>query len=314
MIRVRGVGKAYGDRDVLRGVSFDVERGERVALLGVNGAGKTTLLRCMLGLASYDGLIEIDGLDARERGVEARSRVGYVPQRAPVSDLTAGDFVHLVAGLRRVPVDAVRERLASLGLDLDGEADKPLKALSGGMLQKTLLALVLADGAGALLLDEPTGNLDPRARRDFLDAIGRVDERTSVILASHRLSDVRAIADRILVLHRGRIAFDGGVHDLRGHAGAPGSLWVQVPDDRREAARELLTRDGRAMEVYLNGGSQLRVRARPGDRADLVAALRRGGIPVEDVRTEEEPLENVLAHLAGEGGAAPAADAQEDGR
>lgn len=302
MIEIRGLAKAYGDRPVLRDVSFGVEAGERVALLGVNGAGKTTLLRCLLGLVSYDGTIRVEGVDARRHGVQARSRLGYVPQRAPVSDLPAGEFVEMIAGLRGVEPEAVARVLDALGLDLEAEADKPLRALSGGMLQKTLLALVLADGVSTLLLDEPTGNLDAAARREFLAALREVDPATTVLLASHQISDVQAIADRILVLHDGGVAFDGGVDELRSHAEAPGTLWVRISGKGKTEARRLLDTMPEALAVHQNGGDLIRVRSLPRNRAPLVHALEREGFEVTDVRTEEEPLEEVLARLARGGG------------
>lgn len=301
MIEVRGLSKSYGGRSVLRDVSFRLEPGERVALLGVNGAGKTTLLRCLLGLVSFEGEVRIDDHDVRKRGVEARSRLGYVPQRAPVSDLAAGDFVRLIAGVRGVDPGAAVRVLESLGLRLEAEADKPLRALSGGMLQKMLLALVLADGVPALLLDEPTGNLDAGARREFLAAIRQVDPSTTVLLASHQVSDVQAIADRILVLHGGGVAFDGSVEDLRGHAEAPALLWLQVAGSR-EKARRVLEAQPEALGVHQNGSDLIRVRSLPRDRGRMVHVLEREGIDVTDVRTEEEPLEEILARLArGEG-------------
>lgn len=239
MIDVRGLSKAYDDRPVLSDLSFRVEAGERVALLGANGAGKTTLLRCLLGLVPFEGEVRVDDLDARDQGVEARRRVGYVPQRAPVSDLPVGEFVNLVAGLREIPVEAVAERLERLGLDLDREASKPLRALSGGMLQKTLLALVLVGGVPVLLLDEPTGNLDPAARAEFLSALETADPSTTVLLASHRLSDVQAVARRILVLHDGGIVFDGAVSDLQERA--PG-IWAAGARTEEELLDRMLER------------------------------------------------------------------------
>ncbi|NIP56557.1 MAG: ATP-binding cassette domain-containing protein, partial [Gemmatimonadetes bacterium] len=218
---------------------FEVEAGERVALLGANGAGKTTLLRCLLGLVPFEGEVRVDGLDAVREGVDARRRIGYVPQRAPVSDLPVGEFVTLVAGLRGVPVAKVARRLGGLGLDLEREASKPLRALSGGMLQKALLALVLSNGARVLLLDEPTGNLDPAARAGFLSALEEVDPGTTVILASHRLSDVQAVARRILVLHEGGIAFDGSVADVQERA--PG-IWAAGARTEEELFDRMLER------------------------------------------------------------------------
>jgi ABC-type multidrug transport system ATPase subunit len=114
-----------------------------------------------------------------------------------------------------VAADEAARSLEALGLDLDAHAGKPVSALSGGMLQKLLLALALAARVPLLLLDEPTANLDARARKEFLRFLAAVDRDTTILLASHRFSEVRAVADRVLVLREGRVAFDGPLAGLR---------------------------------------------------------------------------------------------------
>lgn len=298
MIRADSVGKRYGDVAVLDGVSFRVEAGERVAVLGMNGAGKTTLFRCFLGLTPFEGSVTVDGLPVAESGPEARARIGYVPQRAPVSDVPLLDFVTLFSELRGTPLGAVDEALEGLGLSLEEDGEKPLSALSGGMLQKSLLALALAADAPVLMLDEPTANLDPVARNDFLGALGRVDRSRTILLASHRLSEVEALADRILVLHRGGVAFQGSLEELRRRTDARSRLWVEVPEDARARARELLAGIPEAREVRLNGRG-VWVDVDPGRRGGLLADLARAGVPLGEVRTEDEPLTRLLGRLGG---------------
>ncbi|MEN8143879.1 MAG: ABC transporter ATP-binding protein [Gemmatimonadota bacterium] len=222
MIVARDLKKAYGEHVVLDGLSFDIPAGQRVALIGLNGAGKTTLLRCLLGLVAFDGVLTIDGLEAcrSHEGSEARRRIGYVPQRIPAFDLTVSEFVELMTGVRGLEADSLLGVLDDLGLSMAQVADKYMSSLSGGMLQKLLLALALGSEASILLLDEPTASLDPSARRDFFAGVARAPEDTTVLFASHRFEEIEQLADRVLLLHQGRLAFDGSVADLWTLAGA----------------------------------------------------------------------------------------------
>lgn len=293
MISARGVTKRFGEHRILDGVDFDVAPGERVALLGMNGAGKTTLMRCMLGLVPFEGRLQVADADIRAAGRAARRAVGYVPQRPPHFDGTLEEVVGFYAALRDVRLEHVRDRMGDLGLDPDVHGRKSVRALSGGMLQKVLLALALASDVPLLLLDEPTANLDPRARREFLRALGDLDRGMTVFLASHQLGDVEAIAERILVLHAGRIVFDGGLSDLWRDVGAALTLWVEVPEERRAQARVHL-QDRYALPSITSNGHALGVRVPREARADVVVALRDAGIPVQDFWTETPPLDQLL--------------------
>lgn len=214
IVRSEELTRRYGERTVLDRLDFVIERGERVALLGSNGAGKTTLFRCLLGLIGFEGRLTVEGLECGPDGRDVRARIAYVPQAPPVFDLTLTRFVHLFAGLRGIPVGDVGERLEDLGLSLAEAGERPLRALSGGMIQKAYLALALAARTSVLLLDEPTTSLDPASRHELLDRLTGVSRDTTLILASHRLEEIEPLADRVMVLASGRIAFDGPLDAL----------------------------------------------------------------------------------------------------
>lgn len=229
MVHARQLTKRYGDRTVLDGIDFEIGRGERVAVLGTNGAGKTTLFRCLLGLVGFEGRLTVDGLEAGPAARGARARLAYVPQQPPVFDMSVAGFLGFFAGLRRIAFKDVQGRLDELGLSVAEVADKPLRALSGGMLQKAYLALALASEAPVLVLDEPTASLDPTSRRDLLRHLADVDGDTTMILASHRIQEIEPLATRILVLAEGRLAFDGPLAALRPTDGVDARLWIDVP-------------------------------------------------------------------------------------
>lgn len=294
MIRARDLVKHFGAHRVLDGVTLDIPAGERVAVLGLNGAGKTTLMRCLLGLVPFEGALVVADHDLRADPRRARERIGYVPQRAPHFEGTLAATVAFFSRLRGLDPGAVARGLAALDLELAAHGAKPVRTLSGGMLQKVLLALALGADVSVLLLDEPTANLDARARREFLGALRRVPAGTTVLLASHRLADVEAVADRILVLHDGRVAFDGRMPELRARADVAGLLWVKVPGALRERARACVGARFPAPGPIANGAA-FGVRVPPGARADLLAVLREADIPVEDFWTEAPVLSDLLA-------------------
>lgn len=296
MIRCRGLVKRYGGRAVLDGVDLDVEPGERVALLGLNGAGKTTLFRCLLGLVDFEGEVAVDGFPAGPAGREARARLGYVPQRPPRFGLELGEFLDLFASLRGFPGATARARARELGLDAAEHRGKSLGELSGGMLQKAVLALALASEAPVLLLDEPTANLDARSRRDFLDAARAAAPDTTVLLASHRLEDVLVLARRALVLHRGRLVFDGPVADLWSSARDEGGslrVWVRPSDAERVAAR--LT-EVEGVEAVRGNGAGLALEVRPGAEVDVLRQVGRMA-PLLGFQMAPPELEELMERL-----------------
>jgi ABC-type multidrug transport system ATPase subunit len=154
----------------------------------------------------------------------------------------------------------------------------------------------VAEEVPVLLLDEPTANLDPRARADFVQNLRRVPAETTVLLSSHRLEDVRAVASRVLVLHEGRIAFDGSIDELLASDPAGHTLWISTPEI--DQAARILSNDRRARELLRNG-VRVGVRTRPGDIADLLGELARSHVRVDGVDVEFPTLDTLLEGEAG---------------
>jgi ABC-type multidrug transport system ATPase subunit len=205
MIEVQDLSRWYGRLAALAEVSFAVERGEVVALLGGNGAGKSTLLRCLLGLAPYEGTIRVDGLDPRRDGREVRRRIGYLPQATGLHlDLTIEETLRLYAGLRRLPLDAALPLVAEMGLA--DRLDVRVGELSGGMRQRLGFALARLGAPPILLLDEPSASLDA-ASRDLV--VGKIAELSAagvtVLLSTHSQHELLPVAHRSLVLEEGRL-------------------------------------------------------------------------------------------------------------
>lgn len=208
-IEVRGLAKRFGRVEALRGLSFDVPAGRRVAIVGPNGSGKSTLNRVLLGLLAYRGEVHIGGRDAFAERAAIAQRIAYVPQLAPALAVPAGEWSAAVSRLRGLAPDAVPRMAERLGLRLAEVAGRPFRALSGGTRQKLLVALALAAEPSLLILDEPTGSLDPESRARVLALVDELPRETTVLLCSHRLAEIRQLVDEVIALAEGEIASQG---------------------------------------------------------------------------------------------------------
>ncbi len=281
-IAVEALTKRYGEVEAVAGVDLTVRAGEAVALCGPNGAGKTTILRSLLGLLRFDGEVRIGGLDVSEHGREARRLIGFVPQELDFHDeLGSLETARFYARLRGAPVERAAELLERLGL---GEhAEKPVAQLSGGMRQKLALAVALLSDPPVLLLDEPTANLDAETRRELLALLSALKaEGKALVFASHRLDEVVALADRVLVLERGRLVAVGTPAEVAGRLGRGTTLHLAVDD----GAGALAALAAAGFAVSMNGRG-IEVKTRPGERAAPITLLASRGIAVRDFEVEE---------------------------
>jgi len=207
-VEVEHLTKRFGDFTALDDVSFTVEPGEIVALLGPNGSGKTTALKCLVGLTLPDsGKISIGEHDLRTDALHARQLLSYLPQRVAFHDqLTAREVLRFYCRLRRLPERRIDETLATPNFHFNGFSDKPVGQFSGGMLQRLGLAVTCLPNAPVLVLDEPTSSLDPlRALefREFLASLKR--EGKTIVFSSHLLNEVVQLADRVAIMVEGRL-------------------------------------------------------------------------------------------------------------
>lgn len=280
MIHATKITKRFGPVEAVSGVSFGLESGSALSLWGSNGAGKTTLIRCLLGVIRFKGCVVVGGVNVRRRGRHARAMIGYVPQELAFHDDARLDSAMIFfARLRGVGRARAAESLRAVGLD--GHEHKRVRDLSGGMKQRLALAVALLSDPPLIVLDEPTSNLDAAGRGEVVATLQRLRTAGKTLLfASHRPDEVISLADRVLVMERGRLERDT----------TPGELWptekpIQVvrlhltmasETDAADALREA----GHA--VHLNGrGLCVAV---PRDRkAEPISVLARRRIEVRDI-------------------------------
>jgi ABC-2 type transport system ATP-binding protein len=217
-IHVSGLEKAYGGLEVLRGVDLDVGRGSVLALLGSNGAGKTTLVRILATLLRADaGTARVEGFDVSTQPSEVRGSISLTGQFAAVDEILTGrENLVLVARLRHLGDPAgVAESLLDR-FSLTDAAERRVSTYSGGMRRRLDLAMSLIGDPPVVFLDEPTTGLDPQARLEVWRAVQDLAGRgTTVLLTTQYLDEAEALADRIAILHEGRIIADGTLAELK---------------------------------------------------------------------------------------------------
>jgi ABC-2 type transport system ATP-binding protein len=209
VLAVHDLQKRYRDVEVLRGVSFEVRRGELFGLLGTNGAGKTTTVEILQGLRSPSGgTVEVLGLDPATAGDRLRRRIGSQLQEAALPDrLRVGEALQLMAALHPSP-----RPMGELAAEwrLEPLWKRPFRALSGGERQRLFVALALVGRPEVVFLDELTQNLDPVSRHHTWQVVRQIRERgTTVVLVTHDVEEAESLCDRLAVLHRGQVVAEG---------------------------------------------------------------------------------------------------------
>jgi sodium transport system ATP-binding protein len=242
VLRVDGLRKSYGANEVVRGLSFDIRRGECFGLLGPNGAGKTTTLRMLYSVMRPDsGTIEVDHVDATKYPRDAQARLGVLPDIVGLYPrLTAREQVRYYGELHGLDGQALEERTNELlkTLDLMHLADRRAAGYSHGERTKVAIARALVHRPQNVILDEPTNGLDvmaTRAVREVFRALSK--EGHCVVFSSHVMQEVSALCDRIVVIARGRVAADGTPDELRQLSGEQNleDAFVALTGEKQEA-------------------------------------------------------------------------------
>ncbi|SMC08588.1 ABC transporter ATP-binding protein [Nitratiruptor tergarcus] len=209
MIVIKEAVKRFLDVNVLDHVNLTIEDGDKIALMGPNGAGKTTLVRSILGFYHLDsGSIEVDGLSPIKMRQRVLTNISFIPQTPPPIKLSLTELIEYVAKSSQVVPQAIFEEAKRLDLALEQNLSKPFFKLSGGMKQKMLIAIALAKKSKMLIFDEPTANLDPKAREKFYNLLEELDAKTSTIYITHRLEEVESLVNRKIYMDLGKVVED----------------------------------------------------------------------------------------------------------
>ncbi|HMA30537.1 MAG TPA: ABC transporter ATP-binding protein [Casimicrobiaceae bacterium] len=297
MIQAEHLTRRYGNVTAVDDVSFRIERGEVVGLLGHNGAGKTTIMKMMTGfLEPSGGTVRIDDLELGRDTRAIQARIGYLPENCPVwPEMTVIDYLDYEATLHGVP-EARRPRAIADAIQRTALAEKAtaqITTLSRGYRQRVGVAQALLHAPDILILDEPTNGLDPTQIRHMRELIRELARSATVIVSTHILQEVQAVCERVLILRAGRLVVDARIDELA----RPAGLRVSVEGDAREALRRIAGVRGVEEDAAEDGCRRYRLDA-PADAAPAVAeALTRAGLRLHALHARRRDLETVFAEV-----------------
>lgn len=209
MIKTENLTKRFGKTVSLDSVSVEFDKGDAIALMGANGAGKTTLIRLIMGYYHpTSGAVSINGLDPVKKRVEILHSVSFVPQLPPPIKLSLSELISYICKSSGVDKDLIFHYANEMKLDIRPNLNKSFFQLSGGMKQKFLIAVSLAKESEIMIYDEPTANLDPKARDDFYRLIKEKEQNKLSLFVTHRIEEVEDIVNRNIYMDLGKIITD----------------------------------------------------------------------------------------------------------
>jgi len=310
MILVEGLTKMFGPKTAVDGVSFRVERGEVLGFLGPNGAGKSTTMRMITGyLPPTAGRAAVSGFDVGEQPIEAKRRIGYLPESAPsYPEMTVLGFLGFAAEMRGMRGAAKRSAVQRV-VDtcfLESVVHQRIDTLSKGFRHRTCLAQALIHDPEVLIMDEPTDGLDPNQKHEVRTLIRRMGESKAIIFSTHILEEVEAACTRAIIIDRGVIVANGTPEELKARSERAGAVLMTLRGPPAATVTETLERLPHVHRAEIVGSDRERVvvRAYP-DRsrtngafaAQVADAVLKEGWAVEELHTEEGRLDDVFRSL-----------------
>ena len=264
MIEVSHVSRNFAVNDV----SFSIPTGQIVGLLGPNGAGKTTTMRMITGfLAPTSGSVKIDGIDVCENPVEAKKKIGYMPESAPLyGEMIVEDYLRYIAEVyEQNPEEKVPALCKECGLK--EVMSKNISELSRGNRQRVALAHALMNDPEILILDEPTSGLDPNQVEDVRDIIREIGKTRTVIVSTHILSEVETICSRAIIISGGKLVADSSIEELKNSIGSSSSVHLTIGGSTEVAERAA------TLSKSVAGVSAVAINSLEGDRSELVVSV-----------------------------------------
>jgi ABC-2 type transport system ATP-binding protein len=310
-VLVQNLQKRYGSVEAVKDISLSVEPGEIFGLLGPNGAGKTTTIRCLCTLTTPDaGKVEVSGISVIDNPRAARRRFGYVAQEVALDKvLTGRELLQLQAALYHLPGSVAKKRIKEVIelLGLGEYADKKTGTYSGGMRRRIDLAAGLLHQPDVLVLDEPTVGLDIESRFVVWDLLRKLREAgTTVLITSHYLEEIDALADRVAIIDRGVVIAEGTPSELKDRVGGD-RITLRIrefsPLEEAEKAKDMLQTLPFVQEVIINSaqGNSLNLIVKPQSDALIIVqqSLKDAGLPTFGIAQARPSLDDVYLAATG---------------
>lgn len=307
MIKVDHLTRTFGPKVAVNDVSFEVGKGEVLGFLGPNGAGKSTTMRMITGyLAPTSGAASVCGFDVTKHPIEAKRRLGYLPESAPsYSDMTVGGFLGWAADMRGISGDE-RKRTVGRAIEicsLESVVHQRIDTLSKGFRHRTCLAQSVLHDPEVLILDEPTDGLDPNQKHEVRQLIKRMGESKAIIFSTHILEEVEAACSRAIIIDRGRIVANGTPNELKARSDRAGAVVMTLRGAVAEDVTSKLSPFASRAELIATEAGRVTVRAYPAAAAGgaLAARLAEAALAerwtIDELHTEEGRLDDVFRSL-----------------
>ena len=304
MIEIKNLVKHYGDKKAVNGISFTVKDNEILGFLGPNGAGKSTTMNIITGyLSSTSGTVKINGHDILEEPELAKKSIGYLPEQPPLyNDMTVSEYLTFMCELKGVPKKDRKEQIDMITsmVGIDAVTGRLIGNLSKGYKQRVGLAQALVGDPPILILDEPTVGLDPNQIIGIRNLIKELSKNHSIIVSSHILSEIQEIADRVVIIHHGKIAAVDTILDLSQRLSGTSKLLMSFKGPVKDVIARLKMISGISDAVVRNVGDlseveiSLATKAVNDVRINIFFMMAKCGWPILEFRSLDPSLEEVF--------------------
>ncbi len=299
IVEIKGLTKTYDAVRAVDSLSIEIKKGEVFALLGPNGAGKTTTIKALLGVIfPTAGEVRINGFDVVKDGKKARKNIGYLPEKVSFYDnLTAMQTMEFYAELRGAGREGCVELLKDVGLE--DEADKKVGNYSKGMVQRLGLAQAMIGNPSLLILDEPTGGLDPRGSWQIRQKIKDLNENgTTIFLSSHILSEVQEVSNRVAILNHGKLIALDTLENLGKKLDLQPMLRIELQRPSQSVLG--IVKQVKGVKNAKLSENVVEVMCNPGAKTNIINAIEGAGGKIIDFKTVEPSLEEVFLMFTGD--------------
>ncbi|MDD6483015.1 MAG: ABC transporter ATP-binding protein [Clostridiales bacterium] len=305
MIEVSGLTKKYGSHTAVNNLSFSIEEGHIYGFLGPNGAGKSTTMNIITGcLAATSGQVKIDGFDIFDSPVEAKKRIGYLPEQPPLyPDMTPEEYLLFVAEAKGVKDAKAQVFDVMEKTQITDVSKRLIKNLSKGYKQRVGIAQALIGDPSAIILDEPTVGLDPNQIIEIRSLISELGKKHTIVLSSHILSEVQAVCDRVMIISKGNLVANDTPEKLEALFAGRSTLGICAKCSANQA-KEILSEIDGASGVSCRDTGGLAIASVDFSPEEPIAekvffAFADKRIPILSMNTERASLEDIFIELTG---------------
>ena len=306
MIEIKNLTKKYGENLAVDNISFNVAKGEILGFLGPNGAGKSTTMNMLTGYLSLtSGSIKIDGFDILDNPVEAKAKVGYLPEHPPLYlDMTVREYLDFVYDLKKVKEER-EEHLSKImeTVKITDVAGRVISNLSKGYKQRVGIAQAMVGNPEVLILDEPTVGLDPKQIIEIRDVIKKLGKEHTVILSSHILQEVNAICERVIIINKGKLVASDTPENLGRSLSNENKFQMRIAGAERDILDALEVISGikyvKSLGRKEEGTMDFIIESEPETdvRRDIFYSLAKANLPILSMQNMSLSLEEVFLEV-----------------